>query len=63
MLNTTSVKEEVKVIDTETIYVEAMECLLYYVSVSHVDKLPYPMNEMHQEEAIRLFIEWNLKIL
>ena len=65
MLNEMSVREEdlVKVIDVEAIYIEAMECLQYYVSVTKVDKLPYPMNELFQEEAIQLFIEWNLKIL
>ncbi len=65
MLNEITVKEEVNVkrIDTEAIYAESMECLQYYISVTNVDKLPYPMNETLQEEALRVFIEWNLKIL
>ena len=65
MLNEMSVNEEVNVkrINTEAIYEESMECLQYYRAVTGVDRLPYPMNETIQEEALCVFIEWNLKIL
>ncbi len=53
----------VVVINKEEVCAEAMECLQYYVSVTKVDKLPYPMNEQLQNEAFKLFVEWNIKIL